>query len=195
MAADVAEVQSALTQALDPTTLSDTAATYGSGSANTSAMRVALWTRLETFMESLLKIAIRIRHLERVLAKKKDPTTQVRFLDDVLPPKEGKTSLVVEFWARLAETMAKSLGKLNKSAPFIHQAFVGEYPRLLKLCKDMCARIPQQSRLENLGTGATEQVETDMLAQAMSAFENGYVQPNFGIARGCPFCPTPAGMY
>jgi len=186
---DLAEVQSAMESALDQTTLSDTAASYGSGTS-TAAMRAALWTRLETFMDSLLKVAIRMRHLERVLAKKKDPTTHIRFLDDVLPPPDAaegggsavggaaattSTSLVMQFWHKLSVTMSATLGKLKDDASFIHQAFVGEYPRLLKLCRSMTSRIPQQNRLENLGTGVTDQVEMHMLAKAMSAFEMSYL--------------------
>eukprot|EP00729_Bicosta_minor_P009414 gene9414-4147_t len=174
---DLAEVQSAMESALDQTTLSDTAASYGSGTS-TAAMRAALWTRLETFMDSLLKVAIRMRHLERVLAKKKDPTTHIRFLDDVLPPPDAaegggsavggaaattSTSLVMQFWHKLSVTMSATLGKLKDDASFIHQ-----YPRLLKLCRSMTSRIPQQNRLENLGTGVTDQVEMHMLAKAMT---------------------------
>ena len=132
---DLAEVQSAMESALDQTTLSDTAASYGSGTS-TAAMRAALWTRLETFMDSLLKVAIRMRHLERVLAKKKDPTTHIRFLDDVLPPPDAaegggsavggaaattSTSLVMQFWHKLSVTMSATLGKLKDDASFIHQ--------------------------------------------------------------------------
>merc|ERR1719272_2687639 len=71
--------------------------------------------------------------------------------------------------------MKATLSKLKVNASFIHQAFVGEYPRLLKLCKGMAARIPQQNRLENLGTGVTDQVEMEMLAKAMVSFETSYL--------------------
>jgi hypothetical protein len=44
----------------------------------------ALWTRLEGMFDEMAECCIKVYSLEKVLKIKKDPTTQVNFLEDVV---------------------------------------------------------------------------------------------------------------
>jgi predicted nucleotidyltransferase len=50
---------------------------------NTAAFRASLWTNMEKLMDSIYSSCAQVQHLQKVLAKKRDPVTHVCFMDEL----------------------------------------------------------------------------------------------------------------
>ena len=77
----------------------------------------ALWARLEKLIEELAGCCVKIYTLERVLRLKKDPATQMTFLDEAMKVLENKPTWT--FWQTLARTLEKHCKEAAKSAPIV----------------------------------------------------------------------------
>eukprot|EP00039_Didymoeca_costata_P020153 m.340253 g.340253 ORF g.340253 m.340253 type:complete len:767 (+) comp19209_c0_seq1:136-2436(+) len=162
-----------LEQGLDDV-LSDTK----SNKSDAKAGRAARWGRMETFMNTIVTIAVSTRNLERVLAKKKDPTTQARFLHDVVEP--GK-SLVGLMWETFTAKMQERFTSLKSSAYTVYESFVLEYPRMLRLIKDTGGRIEQQFSSStiasnmDMGNSTESDIELKLLLESLKPFESTFI--------------------
>ena len=103
--------------------------------------------------------------------KKKDVTTQVRFLDDVLP--EGQSSLVKTFWTATTEFLNSEFARISAASSFVKDSFVGEYPKLLRLFKESCTRISAPTNIDAQTTH--RQNESMMLTDTISQFETEFL--------------------
>jgi len=164
----LAQTEQAIGEALDHTTLADSG-TAAVGSSSDAARRATLWTRIESLLNKFLNMVVRIRHLERVLVKKKDVTTQVRFLDDVLP--EGDASLVEQFWTSATNYLKTEFARISAASSFVKDSFVGEYPKLLRLFKEACTRISASTNVDALVSVHQNNSESSMLLRTVSQFE------------------------
>ena len=79
--------------------------------------QATLWTKSEKFMDTLFNITVQVRHLERVLSKKRDHNTQSSYLDE-LRNDEG-FARVERFWSDVMTKLAAEFGKLRAKSPFI----------------------------------------------------------------------------
>jgi len=101
--------------------------------------------------------------------KKKDVTTQVRFLDDVLP--EGDASLVEQFWTSATNYLKTEFARISAASSFVKDSFVGEYPKLLRLFKEACTRISASTNVDALVSVHQNNSESSMLLRTVSQFE------------------------
>ncbi|XP_022783449.1 conserved oligomeric Golgi complex subunit 5-like isoform X1 [Stylophora pistillata] len=186
-------------EALDPNTLSQmqpNAGTGGPGRAamptpgNTAAWRATLWTRLEQLMDSIYSACGQVHHLQKVLAKKRDPVTHVCFVEELL--KDGK-SCTTSFWNSVTLILTEEFAQAAQASTFLKQAFEGEYPKLLRLYNDLWSRLQQFSSASNAPTtGIALQIEPSFslfpsagdqfslspeqaLKNSLAPFENAYL--------------------
>ncbi|KAL8566375.1 hypothetical protein ACOMHN_049333 [Nucella lapillus] len=112
---------------------------------NTAAMRASLWTNMEKLMDSIYSACAQVQHLQKVLAKKRDPVTHVCFIDELAKHRQGNVNIVQEFWEDVTRMLTKEFSDAAESSSFLKQAFEGEYPKLLRLYSDLWRRLQQFS--------------------------------------------------
>eukprot|EP00040_Diaphanoeca_grandis_P029875 m.175790 g.175790 ORF g.175790 m.175790 type:complete len:775 (+) comp31830_c0_seq1:347-2671(+) len=144
-------------------------------SVSLAARRATLWTKMEQFMDIVKDITVQVRHLERVLSKKRDHATQFTYLEELSP--NNRVSTIETFWSDVMEGLRKEFNKLALESPFIESTFQGEYPKLLRLLSDLCVRIAQQSSSEAQGVHNVDNRPDDIVAarNAISIFETKYL--------------------
>ncbi|KZT41531.1 hypothetical protein SISSUDRAFT_1059461 [Sistotremastrum suecicum HHB10207 ss-3] len=133
----------------------------------------ALWGRMEALIEELAGCCIKARvyALEKVLKLKKDPVTQVPFLDEALNVLDNRPSST--FWAVLAQALEKQLRDAARSNNFIQQTLSQGYPRFLRLFHEFFAKIAVQT--DTVFTETQQSPETILVLRALSPFEALYL--------------------
>jgi len=103
----------------------------------------ALWSRVDVAMERAHENAMAVWHLQRVLAKKRDPLTQALFLDEVVGKSASAQALCDRFWALFAKGVSEHLSRTHAAAGFVSGALLKGFPRLvgaLERAVEACAR-------------------------------------------------------
>lgn len=90
-----------------------------------------LWRRVDAAMDGVHRHAMSVWHLQRVLAKKRDPLTQTLFLDVVVGKTASTQALCDKFWAYFAKGMSEHLARAHAAAGFVSGALVKDFPRLI----------------------------------------------------------------
>jgi hypothetical protein len=116
-----------------------------------------------------------VQHLQKVLAKKRDPVTHVCFLEEL--NQNRNTHLVQRFWTEVTGLLTQEFNRaangmngvsfyqISRSSylsfftesSHIKQAFEAEYPKLLRMSADLWGKLTQfhqeiSSASGNLGT-------------------------------------------
>ncbi|KAK7101689.1 conserved oligomeric Golgi complex subunit 5-like isoform X2 [Littorina saxatilis] len=112
---------------------------------NTAAMRASLWTNMEKLMDSIYSACAQVQHLQKVLAKKRDPVTHVCFIDELAKHRHGNMNIIQEFWENVTRMLTREFHEASESSSFLKQTFEGEYPKLLRLYSDLWRRLQQFS--------------------------------------------------
>eukprot|EP00112_Aurelia_sp_Birch-Aquarium-sp1_P024876 Seg803.12 transcript_id=Seg803.12/GoldUCD/mRNA.D3Y31 product="Conserved oligomeric Golgi complex subunit 5" protein_id=Seg803.12/GoldUCD/D3Y31 len=190
-------LQENIVDSLDPkkVTTSSQGSMQGPGRAsmpapgNAAVWRAGLWTRMEKLVNKTYGLCEKVYHLEKILAKKKDPVSHVYFLENF--SEDGRSIILNNFWKMAMETLADGISKAAQESTFIKQAFEGEYPKLLRICNDLWSRLEQftTSQVTTTTTGATSNeyligiaIESHtnnsprvMLKDSLMTFENAYL--------------------
>ena len=66
---------------------------------STPAFRATLWANMEKLMEQIYGCCAQVQHLQKVLAKKRDPVTHICFLDEL--NLNRNSHLVQRFWSQV----------------------------------------------------------------------------------------------
>ncbi|KAL4435870.1 hypothetical protein ABPG77_000632 [Micractinium sp. CCAP 211/92] len=169
-----------LAAALDPRKLSSAAAGgargggAGAGGAPAKA-HDALWDKLGAALEHLQKSAIQLWHLQRVLAKKRDPLSHTLFLD-VVAPEEGDPLPLDRFWSRaiaaLSDAFAAAFGTARGG--FVRDTLVAGYPRLAGLLEGAVARALRDSATRDVAPALDEE-QISAVLEAAGDFQNAYL--------------------
>ncbi|KAJ3349617.1 Conserved oligomeric Golgi complex subunit [Entophlyctis luteolus] len=159
-----------------------------------------LWKRLESLMDKLHDNTVKVYVLERVLSRKKDPFTQVAYLDHVLHGMDE--NIVKYFWKGVSQIFEKEIRSAVKcTVPLfcIWIIFQLGYPKLLRLFHDMFVRLNVtiatvpgttapvgagsvvssqqfQSPTENNVSAERVASESAVLLKALSSFETAYLR-------------------
>ncbi|NXF18717.1 COG5 protein, partial [Rhodinocichla rosea] len=135
---------------------------------NTAAFRAALWTNMEKLMDQICAACGQVQHLQKVLAKKRDPVSHVCFIEEIV--KDGQSDILYKFWTAVTQTLSSQFQSATDSSMFLKQAFEGEYPKLLRLYNDLWKRLQQYSQniQRNFNTGGT----TDLFAELQQMEED-----------------------
>ncbi|KAI8604512.1 Golgi transport complex subunit 5-domain-containing protein [Dissophora ornata] len=129
-----------------------------------------LWKRMEKLMDEMYNGCIKIYLLERVLTRKRDPLTQISFLEIASNSMDG--NMVHRFWQSLSAHLELELKAAARSSQFLHQAFVEGFPRLLNLMHEFFSRVSVHS-----ASTASEDVQSPevvLMLRAISSFESAY---------------------
>ncbi|TFY53434.1 hypothetical protein EVG20_g10116 [Dentipellis fragilis] len=129
----------------------------------------ALWTRLNTLIEDMTGVCIKVYTLEKVLKLKKDPVSQVAFLDEAMKVLENRPSTT--FWSSLSRSLEKQSRDAAKS-------------NASRLLPDTDCRVPSSASplprvlLQNLSIhrdGLYPAADTVLILRALSSFEALYL--------------------
>ena len=75
----------------------------------------ALWGSLESLIEEMADCCVKVYTLEKVLKIKRDPVTDVVFLDEAMKVLENRPSTT--FWASLGRSLEKNARDAAKGRP------------------------------------------------------------------------------
>ncbi|KAL3695831.1 hypothetical protein R1sor_009907 [Riccia sorocarpa] len=138
----------------------------------TSRAREGLWQRLGTCISQLKTIMLAVWHLQRVLAKKRDPISHTVFLDEVT---QGGDPMLTE---RVWEALVKSFGTQMKSAftasSFVKETFVLGYPKLLALVDSLLDSIVRETDVKGVPPAIKPEDRTQLIA-ALEPFQTAYL--------------------
>ncbi|EIM81196.1 uncharacterized protein STEHIDRAFT_86486 [Stereum hirsutum FP-91666 SS1] len=131
----------------------------------------ALWNRLATMIEDVAGACIKVYTLEKVLKVKKDPISQVLFLDEAMKLLENRPSFT--FWAALGRALEKQTRDASRNSTFMQQTLGNGYPRLLRLFHEFFAKIAVYT--DTVYSVTQQSPETILILRALSTFESHYL--------------------
>lgn len=131
----------------------------------------ALWSRLTSLVEDMAGACVKVYTLEKVLKLKKDPISQIVFLDEAMKVLENKPSTT--FWAALARALEKQTRDGAKNSTFLQQTLSSGYPKLLRLFHDFFSKIAAHT--DTVYTQGRQSPETVLVLRALSTFEALYL--------------------
>ncbi|KAJ3122430.1 Conserved oligomeric Golgi complex subunit [Nowakowskiella sp. JEL0407] len=99
----------------------------------------SMWTGLEKLMDFMYDEAVKVYTLEKVLMRKKDLSSGIVFLNEVV--KVLEEPLIDYFWRSVSTYFEKELRVVTKATPALHTTFQAGYPKLLRLFHDFFSRI------------------------------------------------------
>jgi len=126
---------------------------------------------LESLIEEMADCCIKVYTLEKVLKMKKDPTTQILFLDEAMKVLENKPSAI--FWGALGRSLEKQVRDAAKGSTFLQQTLSTGYPKLLRLFHSFFAKIAVLT--DTIYTQNQQSPETIIVLRALSNFESLYL--------------------
>ena len=100
----------------------------------------ALWRRVDAAMDAAHENAMSVWHLQRVLAKKRDPLTQTLFLDEVVGKSASPQALCDRFWAVFCKGLSEHLSRAHAAAGFVAGALRKGFPRLVGALESVVAK-------------------------------------------------------
>ncbi|GAA5988884.1 hypothetical protein JCM5350_000996 [Sporobolomyces pararoseus] len=140
-------------------------------SSNLNLWTSTMWNRLETLLNDLVSICIKVYTLEKVLTLKKDPTLQISFLEESLKTLENKPSGL--FWITLGKTLELYSKELVKTSNFLQNLFSTGYPRLLRLFQEFFSKISLHT--DTVYSLTQQSPETILVLRSIQPFESLYL--------------------
>uniref|UniRef100_A0A7S0R0D9 Conserved oligomeric Golgi complex subunit 5 helical domain-containing protein n=1 Tax=Pyramimonas obovata TaxID=1411642 RepID=A0A7S0R0D9_9CHLO len=138
----------------------------------------ALWQQLSSCMDALHAPVVAMWHLQRVLAKKRDPIMHVCFLDFLLEDMEGEDQsqcmLSERVWAEVVLVLTTTLNNAFSSGSGVKEALVLGYPRLAALLDATFARIARDTDVKGVPP-AVHKDSLEQLHQAAAVFQKAYL--------------------
>lgn len=133
---------------------------------NTAAFRAALWTNMEKVMDSIYNSCAQMQHLNKVISKKKDPVTHVKF-SDIL-----ESDMLDIFWSSTSYSLSSVFSGAVEENTYVKQALEGEYPKLIRLFNDLWRRLAHLFEDETL-----EDIQRyeNQLRSSISVLEEAYL--------------------
>ncbi|CAI5457681.1 unnamed protein product [Closterium sp. Yama58-4] len=113
--------------------------------------REALWQRLTGCLDELARVMVLTWHLQRVMAKKRDPISHVVFLDHVL--QSGDALPTERVWEALLRAFSSQLRATFTASSFVKETFVSAFPRLLASVETFLDRLQADTDVRVLGGG------------------------------------------
>ena len=135
-------------------------------------LRANLWTRLERLMDHIQTSHAQVILLIMVLTKRRDPLTHLTFMEQL--ESQQFTSPVILFWDETARILSVELRASTRASSQISQALETEYPRLLRLFKDLFSRLKQSQ--VSISSEYDPEVTTRI---ALASFETSFLSRSF----------------
>jgi conserved oligomeric Golgi complex subunit 5 len=182
--------ESAFAAALDSRKLATKTGSAGGGGGGvltSGSLILAMWTQLAQAMDVLRTAAAQVWHMQRVLAKKKDPLTHSVFLDTILAApftttkqqKEQPMLPLDSFWSAVSGAVGKCFSSAftaprGGSGFTIREALVNSYPKLATLLDETSVRISKEASSKDAIVAMTE-AQKSILLNIASDFQNSYL--------------------
>ena len=115
----------------------------------------ALWRRVDVAMETVQENDMAVWHLQRVLAKKRDPLTQTLFLDEVVGKTASTQALCDRFWAVFAKGVSEHLSRTHAAGGFVSRALQKGFPSLIGALEDAVAKCARDADAAKGAPGCT----------------------------------------
>ncbi|RPD63802.1 hypothetical protein L227DRAFT_542790 [Lentinus tigrinus ALCF2SS1-6] len=131
----------------------------------------ALWGSLESLIEEMADCCVKVYTLEKVLKIKRDPVTDVVFLDEAMKVLENRPSTT--FWTSLGRSLEKNARDATKGSTFLQQTLSTGYPRLLRLFHSFFTKIAVHT--DTVYSQTQQSTETVLILRALSNFESLYL--------------------
>lgn len=177
-------VSSALATALDPAALAAAgtraaaAAAVGSGTT-TARWRDEIWTRLSEVCDSIYRSVLAVWHLQRVLAKKRDPVTHQPFLEAAFPVSDNNDDdeelLTHRFWKSLSKIASQQFAQVHRNPNFLRDALVHGFPRLVSLFTALVQKIRSETTIRGIPV-AIAPGDEDVLLVALEPFMGDFLE-------------------
>ncbi|EFJ53077.1 component of oligomeric golgi complex 5 [Volvox carteri f. nagariensis] len=125
------------------------AGTAGRGQAAPGAQD-RMWQAIRDVLELISSSTVAVWHLQRVVAKKKDPLTHVCFLDVLVGP--GEALLVTRFWSDVVRATTDAFASVAKPGKggFVRDTLTASYPRLAGLLEAMFERLTAETTIKGV---------------------------------------------
>uniref|UniRef100_A0A061QRR0 Conserved oligomeric Golgi complex subunit 5 n=1 Tax=Tetraselmis sp. GSL018 TaxID=582737 RepID=A0A061QRR0_9CHLO len=141
-----------------------------------SAVADEMWARIGRFGEELHSSAVAVWHLQRVLAKKRDPLSHQCFEDVVRV--DGAPQLVQRFWSEVHEIMRGRLSAASKppggGRDPIRDTLGQSYPRLASMLEGTLLRLVRDTDIKGTAPAAGPDARDELLA-ATGPFFDAYL--------------------
>ncbi|CAM6084183.1 unnamed protein product [Calypogeia fissa] len=137
-----------------------------------SRAREGLWQRLGLCIDQLRTIILAVWHLQRVLAKMRDPVTHAVFLDETI--QAGDPMLTERVWEALVKSFANQMKSAFTASSFVKETFVMGYPKLLGLVDGLLESVVHGTEVK----GVLPAIKTDdrnQLIAALEPFQTAYL--------------------
>ncbi|XP_068655143.1 conserved oligomeric Golgi complex subunit 5-like [Aristolochia californica] len=136
-----------------------------------------LWQRMRICMDQLHSVVVAVWHLQRVLAKKRDPFTHVLFLDVVL--QEGDSTLTDRVWEALVKSFASQLKSAFTASSFVKEIFTLGYPKLFSTIENLLERISCDTDVKGVPPAISSEGKDQMLS-ALNIFQIAFLSHCWG---------------
>lgn len=143
-------------------------------SPNAVAWQDKLWQGLKDVADLMHTSTMSVWHLQRVVAKKKDPLTHVCFLDVLVGPNEP---LITEgFWNQIVRILTDVMNSISKPTKggFVRDVLISSYPKLATILEGGFEHIVVDTTMK----GVLPAVGPDQLAALLGAtapFQSAYL--------------------
>ncbi|GLI63871.1 hypothetical protein VaNZ11_006987 [Volvox africanus] len=109
-----------------------------------------MWQALRDVFEQVSSSTVAVWHLQRVVAKKRDPLSHVCFLDVLVAP--GEPLLVARFWSDVVRATLDAFASVAKPGKggFVRETLTAAYPRLAGLIEAMFERLTAETTIKGV---------------------------------------------
>uniref|UniRef100_A0A7I4ARB6 Conserved oligomeric Golgi complex subunit 5 helical domain-containing protein n=1 Tax=Physcomitrium patens TaxID=3218 RepID=A0A7I4ARB6_PHYPA len=151
--------------------------TNTSQGAGNPRSRESLWQKMGTCMDQLHGVVVEVWHLQRVLAKKRDPISHVVFLDEVMQP--GDPMLAERVWETVVKSFATQMKSAFTASSFVKDPFVVGYPKLLGMVDGLLERLFRDTNVKGVPPAIKPEAR-DQLVAALEPFQTAYLGKSLG---------------
>jgi hypothetical protein len=140
--------------------------------AGASKARESLWQRIGACMDQLHSIVVAAWHLQRVLSKKRDPISHIRFLDEVM--QAGDPMLTEQVWEALVNSFGSQMKSAFTASSFVKEIFVMGYPKLLGLIDSLVERLFRDTDVKGVPPAIKAEAREQLIA-ALEPFQTAFL--------------------
>ncbi|GLC41103.1 hypothetical protein PLESTM_001156100 [Pleodorina starrii] len=146
----------------------------GAGGQAAPGAQDRMWQALRDVLEHISSSTVAVWHLQRVVAKKRDPLSHVCFLDVLVPP--GEPLLVARFWSDVVRATTDAFASVAKPGKggFVRDTLTAAYPRLAGLVEAMFERLTAETTIKGV-LPAVGPPQLQQLLAATGPFQTAYM--------------------
>ncbi|GFR42609.1 hypothetical protein Agub_g3540 [Astrephomene gubernaculifera] len=139
-----------------------------------AAAQERMWQSLREVLELVCSATTAVWHLQRVVAKKRDPLSHVCFLDELVGP--GEPLLVARFWSDLVRVTADAFASVSRPGKggFVRDCLTAAYPRLAGYVEAMFERLTAETTIKGV-LPAVGLPQLQQLLAATGPFQSAYM--------------------